>query len=422
MSKPFTGIFTSKKKMDSGKTVSLQRSCYAMVTNDGNTAEITMYGQIVKQRPTDWYGDPIDGDFIVLDEFLEDLNTVSDAKNIVIRLDSVGGDVYAALTIYNRLMELKAEITIKVDGVAMSAASMLMCAGDMVIVPTTSIIMIHTASLLLWGFYNSDELKKALSALDACDRTMAAAYRKKCGMEAEEILSMMQEETYMTGKEAVEKGFADKLIEGDDSQIAASADRGTLYVNGRTVRLPKGTTIPETMPIPTFTPAQADEINNNLPAPSGSEGGNKPMAKTIEELRVEYPELTKQLEAEAKAAAPAADPSAVETAVAAERARQKEIDEISAAINDDDLVREAKYGETSCSAQELAFRAMQKQAKQGEKHTKDVNDDYKASNAEKVGATATSSEVNPKAEVEAEVEATVDAGVKAVKEAIGGGK
>lgn len=140
------------------------------------------------------------------------------------------------------------------------------------------------------------------------------------------------------------------------------------------------------------------------------------MAKTVEELRAEYPDLVKQLEAEAtKAAAPAADQSAINTAVEAERKRQQEIDEIAVAINDPELVKEAKYGEKACSAQELAFRAMQKQAKQGEQHQANTTNDYQASNAAKVGAAPTGGEESPNAKLEE----TVDAGVEAAKKAFG---
>lgn len=142
------------------------------------------------------------------------------------------------------------------------------------------------------------------------------------------------------------------------------------------------------------------------------------MAKNIEELKAEYPELTKQLEAEAKAAVNAADPNAAVEAVKEERKRQQEIDEIASAVNDPDLVKEAKYGDKACTAQELAFRSMQKQSKQGEQHLANAQKDYQTSNAGDVGAAPNGGEENP----QKSVEAAVDAGVEAAKKALTGGR
>lgn len=140
------------------------------------------------------------------------------------------------------------------------------------------------------------------------------------------------------------------------------------------------------------------------------------MAKNLEELRKENPELASTIEAEVKAAASAADQNAINAAVEAERKRQQEIDEIAVAVNDPDLVKEAKYGEKACTAQDLAFRAMQKQSKQGDQHLANAKQDYQASNAAAVGATPNGGDDDPKKKVEA----AVDAGVEAAKKALGG--
>lgn len=405
------------------QNISIKRDCYTMATVDGNTAEITMYGEIVESRPMDWWtGEPIEGQFIVESEFLEDLKAVEGAKTITIRMDSVGGDAGVSILIHNRLRELAAKgktLICIVDGVAMSGGSLIMCACDTVRVNPSSLVMIHKCWRFLFGGYNADELRQIAESNEAWDKAQVAIYTRKSKLSETVIKHMMSDTTYMTGKEAVEKGFADELL--DDAEpldIAASADLSTLYVNGRALRLTNPlNNLPKSIPTVNPDEKSSDKTNKNMPAKSGSEGGNKPMAKTVEELRAEYPDLVKQLEAEAtKAAAPAADQSAINTAVEAERKRQQEIDEIAVAINDPELVKEAKYGEKACSAQELAFRAMQKQANQGEQHTTNTKEDYQASNANKVEASPTGSEESPKAEVEA----AVDAGVKAAKEAFGG--
>jgi len=409
--------------------IKIERNCYTMAIVDGDTAEITMYGEIVEQQPTDWWGEPIEGEFITQSEFLEDLKSIEGAKTIIIRMNSIGGDAGVAILIHNRLRELAAKgkkLICIVDGMAMSGGSLIMCACDTVRVNPSSIIMIHKCIRLLFGWYNADELRQIADSNDAWDKAQVSIYKRKTNLSETVIKHMMAETTYMTGKEAVDKGFADELL--DDAEpvsIAASADRSTIYVNGRAIRLmsPLPLKLPEY--IQTVNPGANAPVktNNNMPAETGSEeGGNVTMAKTIEELRAEYPELVKQIEAEAKAAASAdqkaAEQKAVNDAVQAERKRLQEIDEIASAINDPDLVKEAKYGEKACSAQELAFRAMQKQAKQGEQHLEDVKKDYQASNASSVSAAPNGGEDDPKKSVEA----VVDAGIEAVKKARTGGR
>ena len=231
------------------KPIDIKKSVYALASVDGESAELTMYGDIVESRPVDWWTDePIEGQFIVLDEFLEDLKTVEGAKRLTIRMNSYGGDAIVADVIHNRLRELQRsgmEITCIVDGVAMSGGSLIMCACDTVEVNPSSLIMIHNAWQFLYGGYNVEELMKTAEALDAADRMQASIYQRKTGLPEAEIRAMMAETTYMTGTEAVEKGFADKLIDNAEPlRIAASADRRTLYVGKRTLHLAPGMTAP----------------------------------------------------------------------------------------------------------------------------------------------------------------------------------
>ena len=91
---------------------------YNFVELDNNSVEITMYGNVVQDRPIDfWTGEPVPGLFIVLNEFLQELEKIKDKEQITVRINSGGGELYAAISIYNRLKELKDVITI-VDGLA----------------------------------------------------------------------------------------------------------------------------------------------------------------------------------------------------------------------------------------------------------------------------------------------------------------
>ena len=364
----------------------IKRKFYALASTDGENAEIQMYGDVVEKWPTDWWtGEKLEGNYIAQDEFLKDLAAVEGCKSVTIRLNSYGGDAVVGIVIHNRLREIAANgthLTCIVDGVAMSAGSVIMCACDTVKVNPSSLVMIHKGWSFLFGRYNADELRKSAEAMDAYDNAMVSIYKRKSSMNDTVISHMMSDETYMTGKEAVEKGFADEVIEDSAQvQIAASANGRTLFVGGRAIHLCPGMTLPKN--IPTVTPdAQAPAaIEANQPVVTGGEKGGNSMTK--EELRAQYPELVAEVEADARAVVDTN--AAVTEAVQAEERRMQEIDEVSALFSDE-LVKEAKYGDKKCTAQELTYRAAQAAAKQGHSFLANLDEDAKDSGADGVGA------------------------------------
>ena len=374
--------------------VRIKRGAYAMATTDGQSAEITMYGDIYEQRPTDLFGNPVEGEFVLLSGFMEDLEQIASCKDISIRMNSYGGDAGVSITIHNRLRELArdgAKLTCIVDGVAMSGGSLIMCACDTVKVNPSSLIMIHKCWGFFWGGYNADELREAAGQYDAWDKAQVAIYKRKTGLTETVLSHMMSDTTYMTGREAMEKGFADKLLEdADPLDIAASADGRRLFVRGRVIHLAAGMFAPDH--IPTVHPGASAPVpaHTNPPAKTGSKGGSTPMASTVEELRAEYPELTAQLEAKARAAATPAPSAAAEgdggaDPAQAERQRIQDIDAL-ASLYDAESIREAKYGDHPCTAQELAYRMAQKAAQTGKSYMTALEADTGASGAQQVGA------------------------------------
>lgn len=376
--------------------VSIVKPVYTMATADGQTAEITMYGDIYEQQPTDWWGDPVEGQFITLTEFMADLEQVASCREITIRMNSYGGDAGVSLTIHNRLRELAragTKLTCIVDGVAMSGGSLIMCACDTVKANPSSLVMIHKCWSTIYGAYNADELRAQADSQDAWDKMQSEIYQRKTGLSNTVIMHMMGETTYMTGREALEKGFVDELLEdAEDAQIAASADGRSLIVKGRTLHLAPGMFAPDT--IPTVTPGAPAPAaaNTNPPVVTGSEEGGNSM--TIEELRAQYPDEIAQVEAEARAAVD--NTEAVNAAAQAERDRLSAIDEV-AGLFDPELVRAAKYGETPMTAAQMALSAAQAAAKAGSKFLADASADANASGAAKVGA-APAPQEEPKAE------------------------
>ena len=367
--------------------VNIQRSVYTMATTDGTSAEIVMYGDIYEQQPVDWWtGKPIEGQFILLSEFLDDLEQIAHCKKITIRMNSYGGDAGVSNTIHNRLRELArngADLVCIVDGVAMSGGSLIMCSCDTVQVNPSSLIMIHKAASRLWGGYNADELRQQAETLDAWDKMQVEIYKRKTGLSDTVIKHMMGETTYMTGREAVDKGFADKVLEdAEPVKISASADGRSIFVHGRQMHMAPGMFAPDNIPTVTTEDPTSDVANTNTPVVTGSEEGGNSM--TEQELREKYPEIVAQVEANARAAG---NTDAVNAAVQAEQNRIREIDEV-ACLYSEEMVQEAKYGAKACTAQQLAYNAAKAAAAKGSQVVKDLEADAEASGGAQVGAAA----------------------------------
>lgn len=383
-----------EKMPKSKKPFVMERPCYTLAIVDGASAELTMYGEIVETQPTDWWGDPIDGQFIILSEFLKDLEEIKNCTELTIHMNSVGGDAYASISIHNRLRELAKDgmnITCVVDGVAMSGGSLIMCAADTVKVNPSSIIMIHDCWTYVWKSANSSDLRKLADSLDVINESQAEIYVRKTGKDADEIRQMMTATSYMTGRKAVEKGFADELIEdAEDADIEVSADHKTLYAFGRKMRVAAMGQLPDgikTHVETVETVPETDGGDKNTPDASGNKGGKNSM--TFEEFRKENPEAAEAAIAEAQASV------SHDEAVKAERQRIAEIDDI-ASLYDAETVRAAKYGDKPCTAQELAFRAAKAMAKQGKQFMADLAEDTADSKASGVPAASAPVAEQPK--------------------------
>lgn len=352
-------------------------------------AEITIYGEIVTRRPTDWLtGEPIDGLFTSPEDFLEDLTKVKDAKNVIVRINSVGGDLYTAIGISNRLKELTGDVTAIIDGIAASAATVIAMGCDTVKAYPGSLFMVHEAMTTLVGTYNHKDLMEVNKRLEAANSAAAETYDAKTKLGVDKIRSVMARESWMTGRKAQEEGWIDEVIDdGKDPEMSLSADRATLSVNGVTMSVKTFSNLPENIPVDTSAPATLvnsatpKQSTHATPAPVANNNTNKEVKKsmTLEELRQADPELVTQIEASAVS-------EARNQAITDERARLKAIHEIAATVGDQEMVNEAMYGENACTASELALRAMQKQAKLGIQYLENSAADFHASGAADVAA------------------------------------
>ena len=147
--------------------------------------------------------------------FKEELNAGNGP--IIVWINSVGGDCVAAAQIYNMLMEYPALVTVKIDGIAASAASVIAMAGDSVLMSPVSTMMIHNPATVAIGDHT--DMEKAIDMLDAVKDSIINAYEIKSGLSRKEISRMMDAETWFDAHKAVELGFADGIIAPASSPV-----------------------------------------------------------------------------------------------------------------------------------------------------------------------------------------------------------
>ncbi len=141
----------------------------------------------------------------------------SDDEALEVDIASNGGDVFAASEIYTMLKNYAGNVTVNIQGLAASAASVVAMAGDHINISPTAQIMIHKAWSQPAG--NADDLEHEASILNGIDQSIASAYEAKTGMEQADLLQLMANETWLTASDAVDKGFADEIMFANDQQL-----------------------------------------------------------------------------------------------------------------------------------------------------------------------------------------------------------
>ena len=386
---------------------------YNITETGENDVEINMYGEIVEAVPTDfWTGEPIEGNFIAVDRFLRDLDDLKDKKNITVHINSVGGDLYGGIAIYNRLKALPGNVTTVNDGLAASAGSIIFQAGNTRKVHAGSNIMIHQAMGFLYGYYQTKDLKEAIKQLDAGNKAAVNVYAEASGREPESMKAMLDRETWLTGQEAVDAGLADEVIGGDmPVSMSLTADKRALIVNGVALPTRGMTNIPARIPVMPAAMAVSPAAEKPVEDKEKKERGNEMEIKNVQELRAAYPELVNQIEAAAREAGQL-------DGVNTERTRIQGIEAIENAIADKELIKNAKYKEP-LTAEQLAFKAMQAQAAIGATMLSKMEADAGASGASAVEATPNQ---GPEGKEEPDAMAEIMKTVNIVKQMNGGKK
>jgi ATP-dependent Clp protease, protease subunit len=298
-----------------------------------NAGELSLYGTVSEWS---WWDDEI-----TPRKFRDDINNLGEVEEIVVKLNSQGGDVFAGLHIYQVLKEHKAHITVRVEGLAASIASTIAMAGDKVIMPKGSMMMMHNPWTYTAG--EANELRQTADVLDSIRDALVEVYVAKTGLDEEEIKSLLDSETWMTSSQAVERGFADELEE--NLQISASIRGETAVINGVEMDWSKFEDAPELPKEPGPKPSVLDKVSAVLasrPKPEPKpEPKQQPIASnelTIEILASQHPDLYAAVLAEG---------------TKKERDRIKALDELSTVPSAKAIIEKAKY-ETGATAEAVA--------------------------------------------------------------------
>ena len=204
------------------------KNWYSIKAVAADAAEISIY-------------DEIGGWGVTAKEFIDELKQQK-GKQVTCCINSPGGSVFDALAMYNALRAHGSPITMKIMGVAASAASLVAMAGDEIIMPENSFMMVHNPLVFAYG--NAVELRDMADTLDTIASSLVKTYVARTNLSEEEVKALLAEETWLTAEDAVAKGFADKMEPA--LKVAASFETGRLPANIKAIFEAATTTITET--------------------------------------------------------------------------------------------------------------------------------------------------------------------------------
>lgn len=182
--------------------------------------EIYLYGPVGEG----WFGDGVSAKM-----FADDLRGLGPVTTIDVRINSEGGDVFAGKSMYSLLKEHKAKVIVHIDGLAASAASFIAMAGDEIEIADGAFVMIHDAYGGAHG--RAKDLRDYADLLDSVNASIVDTYVARTKNDSATIKKWMDEETWMSGKEAVMRGFADRLASTSSAKAAAKVTNPEMYSN-----------------------------------------------------------------------------------------------------------------------------------------------------------------------------------------------
>ena len=332
--------------------------------------ELRISGDIIDDDDAwlyEWFGIPCASP----NAFRDELSQYA-GKDITVWINSNGGSVFAAAGIYNALMEHKkagAKVTTKVDGKAMSAATIPYMAGDERLMSPVSIFMIHNPLTDAQGY--ASDLRKAADVLDTVKETIINAYQLGTGLSRAKISSMMDDESYMDAKTAIEQKFATGMLYNDASEPDQNSSILNFAFNRHAILNSADNAIKHLLEFESKNKSKIDKPNSDQ-----SKNGEEETIVDSKELKEKYPEIYNEVFAEGKK-------EGITEGTTSERERIKGLDDLSGKV-DNEFLTKAKYEEPS-NAEKVALQAMKEDKMVNTAYLNGIKND--AQNANKVNGT-----------------------------------
>jgi len=302
------------------------KTIWNIVKNDDKNAELMLYGDIAES----FWGDTISAKEVT--EYLADL----DVENINVYINSNGGVVDTAIAINNALRRHKAKVTVNIDGIAASAATLITCAGDTVKMPKNALFMIHNPLTIAMG--DSEEMRKQADVLEKYKNSIMETYLQKVNIDKEKLSELMDNESWLSAEEALKYGFIDEIIENADIQVVENK-----VISNNMV----------------FNMAEFKNFNVDKNIKNNGKGSEK---MTREEIKNQYPDIYVEIINEGK-----------EIGIKEERTRIQEIENLG---YNHEVVDKAKFEEPK-NARDLALEIVSLMKQENQNKLNKIQDEGK---------------------------------------------
>lgn len=305
------------------------KTIWNIVKNDDKNAELMLYGDIAES----FWGDTISAKEVT--EYLADL----DVENINVYINSNGGVVDTAIAINNALRRHKAKVTVNIDCIAASAATLITCAGDTVRMPKNALFMIHNPSTIAMG--DSEEMRKKADVLEKYKNSITETYLQKVNIDKEKLSELMDSESWLSAEEALKYGFIDEIIENTDIQVVENK-----VISNNMV----------------FNMAEFKNFNVDKNIKNNGKGSGK---MTKDEIKAQFPDIYAEIVNEGK-----------EIGVKEERTRIQEIENLG---YNHEVVDKAKFKEPK-NARDLALEIVSLMKQENQNKLNRIQDEGKPLN------------------------------------------